>query len=84
MKNKAWLLYFFKYIFNFRKFDTKPDSELFVVDTQGDDDDKAKDIKSETSEKVVKPTSAKERKRQQLSKTPKCYEILIPASKVNV
>ncbi|KAL0819171.1 hypothetical protein ABMA28_008424 [Loxostege sticticalis] len=64
------------------KFDTKPDSELFVVDTQGDDDDKAKDIKSETSEKVVKPTSAKERKRQQLSKTPKCYEILIPASKV--
>lgn len=57
------------------KFETKPDSELFVVDTQGD---------LKNLEEDVKPTfvSAKQRKRLQLAATPKCYEILLPSSKV--
>lgn len=63
------------------KFDVKPDSELFVFDTQGDDE--AKELPAEVKpEGVVKPRSAKERKRQQLTATPKCFEVLLPTSKV--
>ncbi|XP_063832225.1 ribosome biogenesis protein NOP53 [Ostrinia nubilalis] len=65
------------------KFDTKPDSELFVVDTQGDEHTKAKEkTADETAKVVAKPRSAKERKRLQLSQTPKCFEVLLPTSKV--
>ncbi|KAJ0172404.1 hypothetical protein K1T71_012377 [Dendrolimus kikuchii] len=54
------------------KFDVKPDSELFVVDTGGE-------IKTEED---VKPLSAKLLKRANLPATPKCYEVLLPSSKV--
>ncbi|XP_013186088.1 ribosome biogenesis protein NOP53 [Amyelois transitella] len=59
------------------KFDTKPDSELFVVDTQGDGDVEVKKV----DEKPVVLT-AKQRKRQMLNETPKCFEVLLPSSKV--
>ncbi|KAG6446166.1 hypothetical protein O3G_MSEX004275 [Manduca sexta] len=52
------------------KFETKPDSELFVVDTGGD-------LKDEE-----KPLSAKQKKRAKLTEVPKCFEILLPSSKV--
>ncbi|KOB77383.1 Uncharacterized protein OBRU01_03381 [Operophtera brumata] len=55
------------------KFDTKPDSELFVVDTAGNDDPPEIDSK---------PLSAKLKKRKKLAEGPKCFEILIPDSKV--
>ncbi|XP_059058765.1 ribosome biogenesis protein NOP53 [Achroia grisella] len=58
------------------KFDEKPDNELFVVDTQGD--------KKSVEDEDVKPIflSAKQRKRQKLAEIPKCYEVLLPSSKV--
>ncbi|CAH2094995.1 unnamed protein product [Euphydryas editha] len=60
------------------KFDTKPDEELFVLDTHGDDKPEEKpDVKPE-----IKPLSAKQRKRALLSETPKCFEVLLPTSKV--
>ncbi|XP_026332248.1 ribosome biogenesis protein NOP53 [Hyposmocoma kahamanoa] len=55
------------------KFDTKPDSELFILDTEGDN----KPVVFEE-----KPLSAKLRKRSKLAETPKCFEILLPSSKV--
>ncbi|KAL4717387.1 hypothetical protein ACJJTC_017274 [Scirpophaga incertulas] len=61
------------------KFDAKPDSELFVVDTEGAD--RVEDVKTEIAISV-KPRSAKERKRQNIQEIPKCYEILLPTSKV--
>lgn len=54
------------------KFDTKPDSELFVVDTAGDND--------EVEDK--KPISHKLQKRAKLKELPKCFEVLLPTSKV--
>ncbi|CAH0730793.1 unnamed protein product, partial [Brenthis ino] len=60
------------------KFDSKPDSELFVLDTHGNDTPEEKsDIKPD-----VKLLSAKLRKRAKLSETPKCFEVLLPTSKV--
>ncbi|CAG9793530.1 unnamed protein product [Diatraea saccharalis] len=59
------------------KFDTKPDSELFVIDTLGKDE-----VKDEKDEITIKPRTAKERKRLLLSETPKCFQILLPTSKV--
>ncbi|XP_045778941.1 ribosome biogenesis protein NOP53 [Maniola jurtina] len=56
------------------KFDTKPDEELFVLDTKGED---VKDVKPD-----VKPLSAKQQRRAKLAETPKCFEILLPSSKV--
>lgn len=58
----------------FSKFDAKPDSELFVVDTGGDE---------VPVDAEAKPLSAKLKKRQKLAEGPKCFEILIPDSKVN-
>ncbi|XP_049885845.1 ribosome biogenesis protein NOP53 [Pectinophora gossypiella] len=55
------------------KFETKPDSELFVVDTEGDS--KVKDVEE-------KPLNAKQKKRKTLPATPKCFEVLLPTSKV--
>ncbi|CAH2054962.1 unnamed protein product, partial [Iphiclides podalirius] len=55
------------------KFETKADSELFVVDTGGDEKPEVVD---------VKPLSLKQRKRALLSQTPKCFEVLLPTSKV--
>lgn len=54
-----------------------------MIDTQGDDEvnDSLPEVKVEG---VVKPRSAKERKRQQLATTPKCFEVLLPTSKVNI
>ncbi|RVE53431.1 hypothetical protein evm_002001 [Chilo suppressalis] len=59
------------------RFDSKPDEELFVIDTQGGDE--IQEVKTITT---VKPCSAKERKRQKLAETPKCFEVLLPTSKV--
>ncbi|XP_034835850.1 ribosome biogenesis protein NOP53 [Maniola hyperantus] len=56
------------------KFDTKPDEELFVLDTKGED---VKDVKPD-----VKPLSAKQQRRAKLAETPKCFEILLSSSKV--
>ncbi|KAJ8711568.1 hypothetical protein PYW08_008522 [Mythimna loreyi] len=56
------------------KFDTKPDSELFVVDTGGDNEE----VKVED----VKPLSRKLQKRAKLNEVPKCFEVLLPTSKV--
>ncbi|KAI8437837.1 hypothetical protein MSG28_012055 [Choristoneura fumiferana] len=53
------------------KFEAKPDAELFVVDTGGEE------VKVE-EEKL----SAKQRKRAKLAEPPKCYQILLPSSKV--
>ncbi|CAG4990806.1 unnamed protein product [Parnassius apollo] len=55
------------------KFETKPDSELFVVDTAGDEKPEVTD---------VKPLSLKQKKRALLNQTPKCFEVLLPTSKV--
>ncbi|XP_053615219.1 ribosome biogenesis protein NOP53 [Plodia interpunctella] len=57
------------------KFETKPDSELFILDTQGEREFEAKE------EKPVVLTP-KQRKRQKLVETPKCFEVLLPSSKV--
>lgn len=54
-----------------RKFDTKPDGELFILDTKGD-----------SKEFDEKPLSAKLRKRSKLTEPPKCFDILLPSSKV--
>ncbi|XP_063380723.1 ribosome biogenesis protein NOP53 [Cydia fagiglandana] len=54
------------------KFEVKPDAELFVVDTAGD----------EVKVKEERPLTAKAKKRAKLAETPKCYEVLIPSSKV--
>ncbi|KAH9644474.1 hypothetical protein HF086_006007 [Spodoptera exigua] len=54
------------------KFEAKPDSELFVVDTAGDND--------EVEDK--KPLSHKLQKRAKLKELPKCFEVLLPTSKV--
>lgn len=59
------------------KFETKPDAELFVLDTQGADKSEEIDVKPD-----IKPLSAKQRKREKLSETPKCFEVLLPTSKV--
>ncbi|XP_050354773.1 ribosome biogenesis protein NOP53 [Nymphalis io] len=60
------------------KFDVKPDEELFVLDTQGNDVSEEKpDIKPD-----IKHLSAKQRKRALLPATPKCFEVLLPTSKV--
>lgn len=67
-------IYPYDHILFFRKFDAKPDSELFVVDTAG---------KNEAGDTEVKPLSAKLKKRSNLAETPKCFEILLPSSKVN-
>nr|XP_049693474.1 ribosome biogenesis protein NOP53 [Helicoverpa armigera] len=56
------------------KFETKPDSELFVVDTAGDNKDDAEDKKP--------PVSHKLQKRAKLKEVPKCFEVLLPTSKV--
>ncbi|XP_072933609.1 ribosome biogenesis protein NOP53 [Epargyreus clarus] len=56
------------------KFDSKPDEELFVIDTAGDEKPEEKPD--------IKPMSAKLRKRALLPQIPKCYEILLPTSKV--
>lgn len=61
----------------FSKFETKPDAELFVLDTQGVDKSEEIDVKPD-----IKPLSAKQRKREKLSETPKCFEVLLPTSKV--
>lgn len=61
-------------LFVCRKFETKPDSELFVLDTEGDN-------KAVVLEE--KPLSTKQRKRLELAVTPKCFDILLPSSKVN-
>ncbi|CAD0204655.1 unnamed protein product [Chrysodeixis includens] len=58
------------------KFETKPDSELFVVDTGGD---KAPEKKEGED---VKPLSRKLQKRAKLKEVPKCFEVLLPTSKV--
>lgn len=64
----------------FSKFDAKPDSELFVLDTQGDGASEDKlEIKPD-----VQHLSAKLRKRANLSETPKCFEILLNSSKVYI
>uniref|UniRef100_A0A2A4K625 Ribosome biogenesis protein NOP53 n=1 Tax=Heliothis virescens TaxID=7102 RepID=A0A2A4K625_HELVI len=55
------------------KFETKPDSELFVVDTAGDNKDEVED---------KKPISHKLQKRAKLKEVPKCFEVLLPTSKV--
>ncbi|KAJ2954593.1 hypothetical protein O0L34_g2888 [Tuta absoluta] len=59
------------------QFATKPDSELFVFDTAGEvkGDIKPTDVES-------KPKSAKQLKRAKLAETPKCFEALLPQSKV--
>lgn len=57
------------------KFETKPDSDLFVVDIAGESKD---DIEIEEK----KPLSAKLQKRAKLKELPKCFEVLLPASKV--
>ncbi|XP_023935209.2 ribosome biogenesis protein NOP53 [Bicyclus anynana] len=56
------------------KFETKPDEELFVLDTKGEEEDVKPDIK---------PLSAKQLKRAKLAETPKCFHILINSSKVS-
>ncbi|XP_045525496.1 ribosome biogenesis protein NOP53 [Pieris brassicae] len=56
------------------RFDTKKDDELFIVDTQGDGD---KEDKPD-----IKPLSAKQQKRAKLNETPRCFQILLPSSKV--
>ena len=56
------------------KFEKKPDSELFVIDTGGDT--KTEDV----DEKPI--LSAKLRKRAKLNAIPKCFEVLLPSSKV--
>ncbi|CAK1545780.1 unnamed protein product [Leptosia nina] len=55
------------------RFDTKVDDELFVVDLKGDGVEEKPDIK---------PLSAKQRKRAALEETPRCFQILLPSSKV--
>lgn len=65
----------YNYIYYFSKFETKPDSELFVVDTGGE----AK-VDDEVEDK--KPLSAKLQKRAKLKELPRCFEILTPTSKV--
>lgn len=70
--NSFFLLLLINNVFH-SKFDTKPDEELFTVDAKGDDDDVKPDIK---------PLSAKLQKRAKLAETPKCFEILLPSSKV--
>ncbi|CAG9567766.1 unnamed protein product [Danaus chrysippus] len=59
------------------KFDEKPDEELFIVDTTGGDVDEKPEVKPD-----LKAKSFKERKRAQLAETPKCFEVLLPTSKV--
>ncbi|CAG9132695.1 unnamed protein product [Plutella xylostella] len=59
------------------KFDTKPDSELFVVDTGGADGEQ-----QDGQKEPEKPLSAKQRRRAKLAAPPKCFEILQSTSKV--
>ncbi|XP_037868007.1 ribosome biogenesis protein NOP53 isoform X1 [Bombyx mori] len=56
------------------KFETKPDSEIFIIDTGGDG------IKTEDED--IKPISLKKLRRSKLGEFPKCFEILLPDSKV--
>ncbi|XP_013165859.1 PREDICTED: uncharacterized protein CG1785 [Papilio xuthus] len=55
------------------KFEAKTDSELFVVDTVGEEKPEVVD---------VKPLTLKQKKRALLPVTPKCYEVLLSTSKV--
>ena len=51
-----------------------------MLDTHGDGvSDEKPEVKPD-----VKPLSAKLRKRAKLSETPKCFEILLSSSKVNI
>uniref|UniRef100_S4PG29 Ribosome biogenesis protein NOP53 n=1 Tax=Pararge aegeria TaxID=116150 RepID=S4PG29_9NEOP len=59
------------------KFETKPDAELFVLDTKGNELEIKEDVKPD-----IKPLSAKQQKRAKLAETPKCFEVLLPRSKV--
>ncbi|XP_038207211.1 ribosome biogenesis protein NOP53 [Zerene cesonia] len=55
-------------------FDTKKDEEIFMLDTVGEG--------KEEEKPDVKPLSAKEQKRAKLNETPRCFQILLPSSKV--
>lgn len=59
------------------KFETKPDSELFVVDTAG-----ANAVEKIEDGEAPKPLSRKLQKRAKLKEVPKCFEVLLPTSKV--
>ncbi|XP_045504036.1 ribosome biogenesis protein NOP53 [Colias croceus] len=56
------------------RFDTKKDEEIFMLDTVGEG--------KEEEKPDVKPLSAKEQKRAKLNETPRCFQILLPSSKV--
>ncbi|XP_041983306.1 ribosome biogenesis protein NOP53 [Aricia agestis] len=60
------------------KFEEKANEELFIIDTAGDE---KKEQKVEDKPNV-KQLSLKQKKRAQLAETPKCFEVLLPASKV--
>ncbi|CAB3233899.1 unnamed protein product [Arctia plantaginis] len=57
------------------KFETKPDSELFVIDT-------GEEAKADDEVEDKKPLSAKLQKRAKLKELPRCFEVLMPTSKV--
>ncbi|GBP28911.1 Ribosome biogenesis protein NOP53 [Eumeta japonica] len=58
------------------KFETKPDSELFVFDTTGEE---SKNDENEEKKPII---TLKYQRRMRLTETPKCFDVLLPNSKV--